>query len=177
MQGLCQGLVEHWLHIKPGFMPYKQKARPFHADLISRIKDEIYCLFEANIIRPCRYTEWVSNSVSMEKKGFGKLTVRIHFRNINRETPKDKYPMPIADILINNASRNRVISFLDGNAGYNQIFMAEEYASKTVVICPGFIGLFEWVIMTFGLKNAGTTYLMDMNLIFRELLGNKRSVL
>jgi hypothetical protein len=42
MQGLCQGLVEHWLHIKPGFMPYKQKASPFHADLISRIKDEIY---------------------------------------------------------------------------------------------------------------------------------------
>jgi hypothetical protein len=98
--------------------------------------------------------------------------VRIHFRNINRATPKDEYPMPIADILINNASRNRVISFLDGNARYNQIFMAEEYASKMVVICPGFIGLFEWVIMTFGLKNASTTYLMDMNLIFHELPGN-----
>lgn len=68
MQGLCQGLVEHWLHIKPDFMPYKQKVRPFHADLISRIKDEIYRLFEANFIRPCRYTEWVSNSVSMERK-------------------------------------------------------------------------------------------------------------
>jgi hypothetical protein len=51
--------------------------------------------------------------------------------------------MPIADTLINNASENRIISFLYGNAGYNQIFMAEEVASKTTFICPGFIGLFE----------------------------------
>jgi hypothetical protein len=48
--------------------------------------------------------------------------------------------MPIADALINNASGNRIISFLDGNAGYNQIFMTEEDASKTTFICPGFIG-------------------------------------
>jgi hypothetical protein len=60
--------------------------------------------------------------------------------------------MPIADTLINNASGNRIISFLDGNVGYNQIFMAEEDASKTAFTCPGFIGLFEWVVMTFGLK-------------------------
>jgi hypothetical protein len=71
------------------------------------------------------------------------------FRNLNRATPKDEYPMPIADTLINNASGNKIISFLDGNAGY---------ASKTAFICPGFIGLFEWVVMTFGLKNAGATY-------------------
>jgi hypothetical protein len=50
--------------------------------------------------------------------------------------------------------------------------MAEEDASKLAFICPGFIGLFEWVIMTFGLKNAGATYQRAMNLIFHELLGN-----
>jgi hypothetical protein len=50
--------------------------------------------------------------------------------------------------------------------------MAEEDASKTTFICPGFIGLFEWVVMTFGLKNAGATYQRAMNLIFHELLGN-----
>ena len=79
--------------------------------------------------------------------------------------------MPIADMLINSASGNRVISFLDGNAGYNQIFMAEEDTSKTAFVCPGFIGLFEWVVMTFGLKNAGATYQRAMNLIFHELIG------
>jgi hypothetical protein len=80
--------------------------------------------------------------------------------------------MLIADMLINNASGNRIISFLEGNAGYNQIFMAEKDASKTTFICPGFIGLFEWVAMTFGLKNVGATYQRAMNLIFHELLGN-----
>jgi hypothetical protein len=60
--------------------------------------------------------------------------------------------MPIANMLINNTSGNRIISFLDGNVGYNHIFMAKEDASKMTFICPGFIGLFEWVVMTFGLK-------------------------
>ena len=55
--------------------------------------------------------------------------------------------------------------------GYNQIFMAEEDMSKTAFHCPGFIGLFEWVVMAFGLKNAGATYQRAMNLIFHDLLG------
>ena len=79
--------------------------------------------------------------------------------------------MPIADMLINETFGYRVISFLDGNAGYNQIFMAEEDVSKMAFRCPGFVGLFEWVVMTFGLKNAGATYQRAMNLIFHDLLG------
>jgi hypothetical protein len=79
----------------------------------------------------------------MEKKDTGKIWVCINFRNLNKATPKDEYPMPIADMLISNASGHRVISFLDGNASYNQIFMAEEVMSKMVFRCPGFIGLFE----------------------------------
>jgi hypothetical protein len=171
MSGLSREIVEHRLPIKSGFRPFKQKAITFRPDLLPRIKDEIHRLLEANFIRPCRYAEWVSNIVPVEKES-GKLRVCIDFRNLNRATPKDEYPMPIADTLINNASGNRIISFLDGNVGYNQIFMAEEYASKTVFICPGFIGLFEWVVMTFGLKNANATYQRAMNLIFHELLGN-----
>jgi hypothetical protein len=61
-------------------------------------------------------------------------------------------------MLINNASRHQVISFLDGNAGYNQIYMAKEDMSKMIFWCPGFIGLFKWVVMTSGLKIAGATY-------------------
>jgi hypothetical protein len=78
--------------------------------------------------------------------------------------------MPIADFLVNFASGHKVLNFLDGNAGYNQIFMAEEDISKTAFICPGFVGLFEWVVMTFGLKNAGATYPRAMNLIFHDLI-------
>jgi hypothetical protein len=106
----------------------------------------------------------------VEKKNIRKIQVRIDFHNLNKATPKDEYPMPIANMLIDNASEHRVISFLDGNAGYNQIFVAEEDMSKMAFRCPGFISLFEWVVMTFGLKNAGTTYQRAMNLIFHVLV-------
>jgi hypothetical protein len=79
--------------------------------------------------------------------------------------------MPIADMLVNDLSGHKVISFLDGNVGYNHIFMVEEEMHKTAFRCPGFVGLFEWVVMTFGLKNVGATYQMAMNLIFHNLLG------
>jgi hypothetical protein len=77
----------------------------------------------------------------MEKKNTGKIWVCIDFYNLNKATPKAEYPMPIADMLINNASEYQVISFLDCNIGYNQIFMVEEDMPKTVFHCPGFIGL------------------------------------
>jgi hypothetical protein len=107
----------------------------------------------------------------MEKKNTGKIWVCIDFHNLNKATPKDEYPMLIDDMHINNASGHRVICFLDGNAGYNQIFMAEEDMSKTAFRYPSFIGLFQWVVMTFGLKNAGATYERIMSLIFHDLLG------
>jgi hypothetical protein len=53
----------------------------------------------------------------VEKKNTGKIWVCIDFHNLNKATPKDKYPMSIVDILINNDSGHRVISFLGGHAG------------------------------------------------------------
>ena len=78
--------------------------------------------------------------------------------------------MPIADMLVDAAVGHKVISFMDDNAGYNQIFMAEEDIHKTTFRCPGHLGLFEWVVMTFRLKNAGATYQRAMNYIFHELI-------
>jgi hypothetical protein len=101
----------------------------------------------------------------------GKLRVCIDFRNINNATPMDGYPMPIADLLIDATAGHQIISLMDGNAGYNQIFMAEEYIPKTAFRCLGHVGLFEWIVMTFGLKNAGATYQRAMNFIFHEYIG------
>jgi hypothetical protein len=171
MPGLSCELVEHRLPIKDGFRPYKQPMLRFNSDIYDRVKEEINRLLEANFIRPCRYADWISNIISMEKKGIGKIHVCIDFHNLSRATPKDEYPIPIADMLVNDSFDHKVISFLDGNAGYNQIFMAEEDMYKTTFRCPGFVGLFEWVVMTFGLKNAGATYQRAMNLIFHDLLG------
>jgi hypothetical protein len=65
---------------------------------------------------------------------------------------------------------NSGVSFIYGHAGYNPIFMVKEDVSRTAFRCPGFVGLFEWVIMTFGLKNASATYQRVINLIFHDLL-------
>ena len=66
----------------------------------------------------------------------------------------DGYPMPIANMLVDAAAGHKEISFMDGNAGYNKIFIGEEDIAKTTFRCPGTIDLFEWVVMTFGLKNV-----------------------
>jgi hypothetical protein len=94
----------------------------------------------------------------------------VDFRNLNRATPKDEYPMPVAETLINAAVRNKILSFMDGNAGYNQIFMAPEDIHKTAFRVPGAVGLFEYVVMTFVLKNVGAMYQRAMNYIYHDLI-------
>jgi hypothetical protein len=153
------------------FKPYKQPPQKIYKDeVLADVKKEVERLLDANFIRPCRYAEWISNIVPVYKKN-GNMRVCIDFRDLNRATPMDGYPMPIADLLVDAAAGHKVISFMDGNAGYNQIFMAIEDISKTAFRCPGHIGLFEWIVMTFGLKNAGATYQRAMNYIFHELIG------
>jgi hypothetical protein len=95
----------------------------------------------------------------------------VDFRDLNRATLKDEYPMPVMETLINTATGQKILSFMDGNAGYNQIFMAPEDILKTTFRVPGAVGLFEYVVMTFGLKNAGTTYQRAMNYTFHDPIG------
>ena len=83
----------------------------------------------------------------------------------------DAKRMPVAETLINAAAGHKMMSFMDGNAGYNQIFMAPEDVHKTAFRVPGAVGLFEYLVMTFGLKNAGATYQRAMNYIFHDLIG------
>jgi hypothetical protein len=134
-------LLMHRLPIKPGFKPYKQPPRRIYKDeILEDVKKKVERLIEANFIWPCRYAEWISNIVPVYKKN-GKMRVCIDFRDLNRATPMDGYPMPVADLLVDAAAGHKVISFMDGNAGYNQIFMAIEDISKTAFRCPGHICL------------------------------------
>jgi hypothetical protein len=114
MSGLDRSLVEHRLLIKQGFQPYKQSVRNYSPKIIGQVKEEVDQLLKARFIQPCRYAGWVSNIVPMDKKGTGKIQICVDFRNLNRATPKDEYPMPVAEMLTNSASGNKVISFLDG---------------------------------------------------------------
>jgi hypothetical protein len=95
----------------------------------------------------------------------------VDFRDLNGATPMDEYPMPVAETLINAAAGQKILSFMDGNAGYNQIFMAPDDIHNTAFRVPGVVGLFEYVVMTFGLKNTDATYQRAMNYIFHDLIG------
>jgi hypothetical protein len=61
-------LVEYCLPIKPGFRPYKQPRRNFNPDTYDRVKEEVNQLLDAKFIRPCRYADWVSNILPIEKE-------------------------------------------------------------------------------------------------------------
>ena len=166
---LSRKLVEHRLLIKKGFLPFQQAPRRMATNITLKIKEEIERLVRAGFIRPARYIEWLSNMVHVIKKN-GKLRICIDFRNINMATPKDEYPMPVADLLVDDVSGYKVLSFMDGHAGYNQIFIAESDVHKTAFRCPSSIGTFEWVVMPFGLKNAWVTYQRAMNSIFHDMI-------
>jgi hypothetical protein len=70
------------------------------------VKEEVDRLLNAGFIQPCRYAEWVSNIVPVEKKNIGKIWVCVDFQDLNRVALKEKYQMPVADILINSALGN-----------------------------------------------------------------------
>ena len=79
--------------------------------------------------------------------------------------------MPVADQLVDAVAKHQILSFMDGHSGYNQIYITEEDVPKIAFRCPGAIGTFEWVVMPFGLKNAGATYQRAMNSIFHDMIG------
>lgn len=106
-------------------------------------------------IRTYKYGTWISNIVPVRKKN-DQLHVCIDFKDLNKATLTDECMSFLngADILIDIATNHKVSSFLDGNTKYNQIFMVEKDLYKTIFRCPSSIRLFEWVVMTFSIKNA-----------------------
>jgi hypothetical protein len=130
MPGLDRSIVEHRLPLKKGFHPFQQRAHQMRTEVLEEVKKEIEKMLEAGFIWLCRYAEWISSIVPLQKKD-GRWRVYVDFRGLNRATPKDEYPMPVAEPLINAAAGNKIMSFMNGNAGYNQIFMATEDIHKT----------------------------------------------
>ena len=140
-----------------------------------KIKEEIKKILKAKFIRPTRYVQWLANIVLIMKKN-GKLWVCLDFRDLSVATPKDMYVMSITDMLVDSASKNEILSFMDGFSSYNKILIAVEDIPKTAFRCPCSIGTFEWLVMLFGLKNAGATYQRAMNAIFHDMLSHHMEV-
>ncbi|KAK1653906.1 hypothetical protein QYE76_071711 [Lolium multiflorum] len=93
MPGLDRSIIEHRLPLKKGFRPFQQRARQMRAEILEEVKKEIEKMLAAGFIRPCRYAEWISSIVPVEKKD-GRWRVAIDFRDLNRATPKDEYRCP-----------------------------------------------------------------------------------
>ncbi|CAL2266094.1 unnamed protein product [Prunus armeniaca] len=176
MPGLDRELVEHKLPIKEGYLPVKQARRRMSMDTELKVKEEIERLLKAGFIRPAIYADWLANIVPVLKRKTGAVRICVDYRNLNEASPKDEYHMPMADMLIDGAAPNQMLSFMDGNAGYNQIMMAEEDIHKTAFMCPGHIGAFEYTVMPFGLRNAGATYQRAMNSVFHDMIGHSLEV-
>src|SRR5450432_950892 len=92
----------------------------------------------------------------------------IDYRDLNKANPKDDFPLPHLDILVDNTVGYEMFSFMNGFSGYNQIRLVEEDQEKTAFISPW--GVWCYVVMPFGLKNAGVTYQKAMVTLFHDMI-------
>ena len=167
--------MEHHLPIKPKFHPFQKPPRRMSKEVELKVKEDIEKLLKARFIRLIRYVQWLENIVHVMKKN-GKLRVCVDFRDLNAATPKDMFVMPIANMLIDSTANNKLLSFMDGFSRYNQILINVDDISKTAFRYPGSLGMFEWLVTPFGLKNTGATYQRVMNAIFHDMLGHHMEI-
>ncbi|KAM2045314.1 hypothetical protein ACFX1T_009523 [Malus domestica] len=167
MPGLDPIIAVHHLAVKPGTRPIKQTQRRYRSELIPQIEAEIDKLIEAGFIREVQYPKWISNIVIVLKKS-GQIRVCVDFRDLNNACPKDDFPLPIIEIMVDATTGHEALSFMDGSSGYNQIRMALEDEELTAFRTPK--GIYCYKVMPFGLKNDGATYQRAMQKIFNDML-------
>ena len=131
-------------------------------------QSEVKKLLDARIIFKVRHSEWVSNLVPVRKK-LGEIRLCVDFRNLNRASDKDNYPVPPMEQLLQMVSGSEMFSLLDGFSSYNQVLVAEGDRLKTTFRTKW--GTFSYRRMPFGLINAGAAFQRVMDIAFRRLIG------
>ena len=111
------------------------------------------------------YPEWLANVV-LVKKANGKCRLCIDFTDINRAYPKDGFPLPRIDLIVDATAGHELLIFMDAFSGYNQISMDPNDQEKTSFVTGQ--GTYCYQVMPFGLKNAGATYQRLVNKMFRK---------
>ena len=127
----------------------------------------------AGFIREVYYPKWLANVV-MVKKSNGKWRMCVDFTNLNRACPKDSFPLPRIDQLVDSIASHKLLTFMDAFSGYNQIRISEEDQEKTTFVTSQ--GLYCYKVMPFGLKNAGATYQRLMNQMFSKQIEQNMKV-
>ncbi|RDX98499.1 Retrovirus-related Pol polyprotein from transposon 17.6, partial [Mucuna pruriens] len=168
MPGIDPQFMNHKLSIVEGARPVVQKKRKQGEEKRRAIKEETEKLLRARFVREVRYPEWLANVV-MVRKANGRWRMCTDYTDLNKVCPKDPYPLPNIDRLVDNVSGYEFLSFMDAYSGYNQIRMHPEDEEKTAFITDS--GAFCYKVMPFGLKNAGATYQRLMDKVFKEVIG------
>lgn len=170
--GVSAEVVEHKLNIIPGSQSVKQKKRHFGPEKYV-IDKQVQELLKAGHIREVQFTTWLSNVV-LVPKSTGKWRMCVDFRDLNKACPKDCYPLPRIDQMVDLTSGHELLCFMDVYQGYHQIPLAREDQDKVSFITSG--GTFCYVVMPFVLKNAGATYQRLMDKIFMGQAGRNIEV-
>jgi len=166
MPGLDTNIVQHKLPLKPECPSVLQKLGRMKPEMSLKIK-EVKKQFDAGFLAVARYPQWVANIVPVSKKD-GKVRMCVDYRDLNRASPKDNFPLPHIDTLVDNTARFSLFSFMDGFSGYNQIKMAAEDMETTTFITLW--GTFCYKVMSFDLKNARATYQRAMVALFHDMM-------
>ncbi|KAK5770253.1 hypothetical protein PVK06_046403 [Gossypium arboreum] len=167
MPGLDEDVAVHKLPLKPKCKPIQQKLRRMRLEMLLKIKEEVKKQFDAGFLQAFKYPAWVANIVPVAKKD-GKVRMCVDYRDLNRASPKDNFPLPHIDTLVDNTAKHSLFSFMDGFSEYNQIKMALEDMEKTTFVTMW--GTFCYNVMPFGLKNAGATYQRAMVTLFYDMM-------
>eukprot|EP00253_Pinus_taeda_P034680 PITA_34680 len=117
-------IIQHTIPIKPNQKLFRQKLRKINPKLLPSIEKEVNRLFKASIIVPIRFSDWISNLVLVQKKT-REIILCIDFRNLNKVSLKDNYPLPKMDHILQRVVGASRMSLLDGYSTYNQILVHE----------------------------------------------------
>lgn len=118
MSRLDPAIIEHHIDTWPDATPVRQKLRPILPSWCEAMKAKIYKLKQTDFIYPIEYTTWVSNLILVLKKQ-GTIHVCTNFRNLNKSCPKENFPTPFIDQIIDECIGHEVLSFMDGFFEYN----------------------------------------------------------
>jgi hypothetical protein len=153
--GVNRDVIEHSLNMDPSFRPRKQRLRKMYEDKVEGAQNEVKRLLSAGVIREVTYPEWLANTV-MVKKANGKWRMCIDFTDLNKACPKDEFPLPRIDSLVDAATSSELMSLVDCYSGYHQIWMKKEDEPKTSFITSS--GTYCYLRIPEGLKNAGGSF-------------------
>uniref|UniRef100_A0A2N9FW93 Reverse transcriptase domain-containing protein n=1 Tax=Fagus sylvatica TaxID=28930 RepID=A0A2N9FW93_FAGSY len=133
MSGLDTDIVVHRIPLKSECKPVRQALQRMKPEVILKIKEEVEKQLKARFQSTVTYSDWVANIVPVPKKD-EKVRMCVDYRDLNRASLKDNFPLPHVETLVDNTATNAVFSFMDEFSGYNQIKTAEDDKSKTAFI-------------------------------------------